>query len=166
MPFLKKEAPLTDQTEANIMLIEKEELEKQKENLENEKIKINELKLQLEQREKEIQEKEKEISEQKENIEQQKKKIQEIENSRKEKQKLIDNMARRFAAMPPQNVIEIIQGWQNSDIVDVFMRMEEIAEEEGTQSIVPFLLTLLPSERSSIITSLMLDQGMREKIFQ
>ncbi|MCS7205632.1 MAG: hypothetical protein NZ853_08035 [Leptospiraceae bacterium] len=166
IPFLKKEPPPVDQTQANFLLIEKEQLEKEKEILQEEKVKLEELKLQLEEKQKSLTEKEKELESEKENIEKQKQKLQEIENARKEKNRLIENMARRLNAMPPQAVIDMIQGWNNLDIVEVFLRMEELAEEEGTPSIVPFLLSQLPPERASIISSLMLNESIREKIFE
>ncbi|MFN3603215.1 MAG: periplasmic-type flagellar collar protein FlbB [Leptonema sp. (in: bacteria)] len=166
IPFLEKEPPKIDTTKGNELLIAKDKLEKEKELLEEEKIKINELKAELDKKKQELESKEKEIIEQQTNIEEQKKSLQEKENARKEKNKMIEDMARRLNAMPPQNVIEIIQGWKNIDIVDVFLKMEQLAEEEGTPSIVPFLLSQLPAERASIITSLMLDEGIREDIFK
>lgn len=165
LPFLKKEVPKVDQTQANVLLMEKERLEKEKEILESEKTTIQELKLKLEEQEKKLKEQEQSLQTEKDNIEKQKQKLQEIENNRREKNKMIEDMARRLNAMPPQNVIEIIQGWKNMDIVDVFLKMEQIAEEEGTQSIVPFLLSQLPPERASIITSLMLDDAIKKNIF-
>ncbi len=166
LPFLKKEIPKVDQTQANELLLEKEKLEKEKEILQEEKINIHELKAKLEEQEKIIKEKEKELEQEKQNIEKQKQKIQEIENSRKQRKKMIEDMAKRLNAMPPQDVIEIIQGWNNMDIVDVFLKMEELAEEEGNPSIVPYLLSQLPPERASVITSLMMDEGLKENIFQ
>ncbi len=165
LPFLKKEVPKVDQTQANVLLMEKERLEKEKELLESEKTTIQELKLKLEEQEKKLKEQEQSLQVEKDNIEKQKQKLQEIENNRREKNKMIEDMARRLNAMPPQSVIEIIQGWNNMDIVDVFLKMEQIAEEEGTPSIVPFLLSQLPAERASIITSLMLDDAIKKNIF-
>ncbi|GIX40507.1 MAG: flagellar protein FlbB [Leptospiraceae bacterium] len=166
LPFMEKEPPKVDQTQANALLLEKEKLEKEKQIIEEEKIKINELKLKIDEQQKALQEKEKELQEEKQNIEKQKQKLQEIENARKERNKMIEDMAKRLNAMPPEDVIAIIQGWKNIDIVDVFLKMEELAEEEGSQSIVPYLLSQLPPERASVITSLMLDEGIRENIFQ
>lgn len=166
LPFIEEEIPKIDTLKGNELLIEKDKLEKEREILEEEKIKINELKSKLDLKQKELEAKEKEVNDQKQNIEEQKKKIIEKENARKERNKMIEEMAKRLNAMPPQNVIEIIQGWKNIDIVDVFLKMEQIAEEEGTQSIVPYLLSLLPPERSSVITSLMLDEGIKEDIFK
>ncbi len=166
VPFLEKEIPNIDIAKGNELLLEKDKIQKEKNILEEEKLKINELKAELDKKKQELQAKEKELLEQKNNLEEQKKKITEKENARKEKNKMIEDMARRLNAMPPQNVIEIIQGWKNIDIVDVFLKMEQIAEEEGTPSIVPFLLSQLPSERASVITSLMLDEGIKEDIFK
>jgi flagellar protein FlbB len=166
LPFLEKEPPVVDQTQANQLLLEKERLEKEKEILEEEKLKVNELKLKLDEQQKNLQDKEKELQEQNANLEKQKQKLQEVENARRERNKMIEDMARRLNAMPPANVIEIIQGWKNIDIVDVFLKMEQIAEEEGTPSIVPYLISQLPPERASVITSLMLDEGIRENIFK
>jgi flagellar protein FlbB len=166
LPFLEKEPLVVDQTQANQLLLEKERLEKEKEILEEEKLKVNELKLKLDEHQKNLQDKEKELQEQNANLEKQKQKLQEVENARKERNKMIEDMARRLNAMPPTNVIEIIQGWKNIDIVDVFLKMEQIAEEEGTPSIVPYLISQLPQERASVITSLMLDEGIRENIFK
>jgi flagellar protein FlbB len=166
LPFIEKEPPKVDQTQANVLLLEKEKLEKEKQIIEEEKVKINELKLKIEEQQKAIEQKEKELNEEKESIEKQKLKIQEVENARKQRNKMIEDMAKRLNAMPPQAVIEIIQGWKNIDIVDVFLKMEQIAEEEGTNSIVPYLLSQLPPERASVITSLMMDEGIQKNLFQ
>lgn len=166
IPFLAKEPPKIDIAKGNELLLEKDRLEKEKTILDQEKLKINELKVELDKKKEELEKKEKEILEQKTTLEEQKKKIIEKENARKERNKMLEDMAKRLNAMPPQNVIEIIQGWKNIDIVDVFLKMEQLSEEEGTPSIIPFLLSQLPPERASVITSLMMDEGIKEDVFK
>ena len=75
-------------------------------------------------------------------------------DSKKEYQnrkKNINDMARRLEAMPPQDSVEIITNWSNSDVLPVFLQMERNAQLEGADSIVPYLLTLLPRERSALL---------------
>ena len=85
------------------------------------------------------------------------KQLERESEARQTRDEKIQQMAERIGAMPPDDAVAILRGWSNVDMVDVFVQMERNAEEAGEQSIVPFLITKLPRERASLITTLMMD---------
>jgi flagellar protein FlbB len=65
------------------------------------------------------------------------------------KEKNIEQYARYLNGMPPQNAVDIIAAMDDQAAIDVLRMTENIAQKEGTNSIVSYWLSLLPPERAA-----------------
>jgi len=65
------------------------------------------------------------------------------------KNRNIEQNARHLNNMPPQNAVNIIAALDDQDAIDVLRKTEEIAQAEGTSSIVPFWLSLMEPARAA-----------------
>ncbi|MDR2028327.1 MAG: flagellar protein FlbB [Treponema sp.] len=61
----------------------------------------------------------------------------------------VEQNARYLTGMPPERAVGIIAAMNDQDAIDVFRKTEEIAQAEGTTSIVSYWLSLLPPERAA-----------------
>ncbi|GHV34325.1 flagellar protein FlbB [Spirochaetia bacterium] len=61
----------------------------------------------------------------------------------------VEQIARYLNGMPPASAVEIINRMNDQDAIDVLRKTEEIAQAEGTASIVSFWLSLMPPERAA-----------------
>jgi flagellar protein FlbB len=61
----------------------------------------------------------------------------------------VEQNARYLTGMPPERAVGIIAAMSDQDAIDVFRKTEEIAQAEGTTSIVSYWLSLLPPERAA-----------------
>ncbi|MCB1315385.1 MAG: DUF4200 domain-containing protein [Leptospiraceae bacterium] len=157
IPFLEEESAIVATDDDNPTELEWEKIRKEREKIEEERIaleehraEIEELKANLDAREQELTQREKGLEEERERFEASK-----VEYA--DRERMIQNMADRITNMPPEDAVAIAGGWSNADLVDVFRQMEADAAEAGTQSIVPYLLTLMPRDRAAVITTLMMD---------
>ena len=82
--------------------------------------------------------------------------LEEMENSLRaqsldaeNKDRNIEQNARHLTSMPPQNAVGIINALDDQDAIDVLRKTEEIAQSEGTASIVPFWLSLMEPARAA-----------------
>ncbi len=158
IPWLKKDPPRVADSADNPTLIELERLKKERERLKDKETKLSERELALKTREAELTKREEKLQEGHRGLQQEIKKVQQQQAANLKRRNLIRDQAVRFGNMAPQDAVRIMAGLSNSDLVDVLREMERSAAEQGRQSIVPFLLTLLqPPERSQIISALMLD---------
>ena len=57
--------------------------------------------------------------------------------------------------MQPANAVEIINRMNDQDAIDVLRKTEEIAQTEGTASIVYYWLSLMPPDRAAELQSKM-----------
>lgn len=161
IPFLKEEPPIVAVDHDSPTELEKERLKKEEERLAEQELKLKELELDLESRTQDLETKQKEIEELKKSLDSERARLEEAKAEDAERDTMISDMANRLGAMPPDDAVAIVDGWSNTDLVDVFLEMERKAQDEGRQSIVPFLITKLPRDRAAIITSLMMDEEAR-----
>jgi flagellar protein FlbB len=61
----------------------------------------------------------------------------------------VEQNARYLTGMPPERAVGIIAAMNDQDAIDVFRKTEEIAQAEGTTSIVSYWLSFLPPERAA-----------------
>jgi flagellar protein FlbB len=111
------------------------ELEKQEQELSSRQGEIEQMAQELEERQKSLEEREKSFNAL----------VKEAEN----KSKNVEQNARYLTGMPPQNAVEIIGKMDDQDAIDVFRKTEEIAQAEGTASIVSYWISLLPPDRAA-----------------
>jgi flagellar protein FlbB len=65
------------------------------------------------------------------------------------KDRNVEQNARYLTGMPPQNAVNIIAALDDQDAIDVIRKTEEIAQAEGTVSIVAFWFSLMEPGRAA-----------------
>ena len=65
------------------------------------------------------------------------------------KDRNVEQNARYLTGMPPQNAVGIIAALDDQDAIDVLRKTEEIAQAEGTTSIVAFWFSLMDPVRAA-----------------
>jgi flagellar protein FlbB len=65
------------------------------------------------------------------------------------KSRNVEQNARYLTGMPPQNAVNIINALDDQDAIDVLRKTEEIAQTEGTVSIVAFWFSLMDPVRAA-----------------
>jgi len=162
IPLLAHEPPRVDESEDSPTEIELERLKKEMDRLKDEEIRLQEQASRLDEDKGAMQKERERLEELRKGLEDEKKKIEEQRKAELERARTIREMASRITAMPPDDAVAIMAGWSNPDLVDVFLQMEKNADEAGSASIVPYLMTKLPRERAALITSLMMDEEARQ----
>lgn len=59
--------------------------------------------------------------------------------------------AKNLTGMPPENAVAILVAMEDQDVIDTLRKVEEIAQEEGTTSMVAYWLSLMPADRVATI---------------
>ncbi|MCB1168680.1 MAG: hypothetical protein KDK25_00015 [Leptospiraceae bacterium] len=157
LPFLASDPPRAPLSEDSQTLLDKEALEKQEEKLKEKELELQELEQKLKERQDGLKQEQQKLEEARSGLKEARAQLEREAEARETRKQKIQQMAERLGAMPPDDAVAIVRGWSNVDVVDVFVQMEKNAEEAGEQSIVPFLITKLPRERASLITTLMMD---------
>jgi len=70
----------------------------------------------------------------------------------------VEQNAIRMTNMPPVNAVAILSAMDDQDIIDVFLKTDELAEAGGTMSIVPFWLSLMEPQRAADLNRKMLSR--------
>jgi flagellar protein FlbB len=76
-------------------------------------------------------------------LEDQEKSFNAIRQEADDKDRNVEQNARYLTGMPPERAVGIITAMDDQDAIDVFRKTEEIAQAEGTQSIVSYWLSLM-----------------------
>jgi flagellar protein FlbB len=112
--------------------------------------------LDMDQRDEEIAAKAGEIEQKAEELEQRQQALDEQEKSINAElenadimNRNIEGVAQRLTNMPPASAAAIIANMNDQQAIDVLRKTEEIAQRDGTSSIVPFWLTLLEPQRAA-----------------
>jgi len=89
-------------------------------------------------------------------VEERQKALDEQENSLRaqvrdaeDKNRNVEQNSRYLTGMPPQNAVGIIAALDDQDAIDVIRKTEEIAQAEGTASIVAFWFSLMDPVRAA-----------------
>ncbi|MDR1390281.1 MAG: flagellar protein FlbB [Treponema sp.] len=61
----------------------------------------------------------------------------------------VEGIAQQLNGMPPERAVAIIAAMNDQQAIDVLRKTEEIAQRDGTASIVPYWISLLPPERAA-----------------
>ncbi|MDR1306014.1 MAG: flagellar protein FlbB [Treponema sp.] len=112
--------------------------------------------MELDAREQELQNRYGEIEQMAQELEERQKALDERENSfnaitreAENKERSVEQNARYLTGMPPRQAVGILTAMDDQDAIDVFRKTEEIAQAEGTTSIVSYWLSLMPPERAA-----------------
>jgi len=97
-----------------------------------------------------------EIEQMAQELEERQKALDERENSLRaqaadaeNKDRNVEQNARYLTGMPPQNAVGIITALDDQDAIDVLRKTEEIAQAEGTASVVAYWFSLMEPERAA-----------------
>ena len=160
LPGLSEEAPLVGKDLDTPTELEWQELKKEREKLEERELKFTEELKQLKEEQETLSGREGNLKHKIAGFNKEQERFKKLQEAYQDRKKNVKAMAERLQAMPPNEIIEIIENWTNRDLIQVFLEMEKNAQEAGETSIVPYLLTLLPKERSALLTTLMLDENV------
>ena len=111
------------------------EMDTRKRDLDSEQGKIEQMAQELEERQKALDDRENSLRAQ----------VQDAEN----KDRNVEQIARYLTGMQPQNAVNIIAGYEDQDAIDVIRKTEEIAQAEGTTSIVSFWFMLMDPAKAA-----------------
>jgi flagellar protein FlbB len=121
----------------------------------------------LAKRDQDMKQKENEFAQKVAELESRQKSLDEQEKSFNEKQKALDNRkvnvdqnAKYLTGMPPEKAVEILKAMDDQDIIDTLRTVEDQAKAAGTQSIVPYWLSLMPPDRAATIQRKMSDKPL------
>ncbi len=144
------------------LLLDRERLAKDREAVEQ-------IRAELDKRERELKGLEERSAEIREQLAEKEKAIQEREKSFNERLAAFENRrvnldqnARYLVGMPPEKAVAMLLAMTNdTDVIDILRTAEEIARQEGEDSIVSYWLSLMPPERSSAIVRKMGRPGVQ-----
>jgi flagellar protein FlbB len=68
------------------------------------------------------------------------------------KDRNVEQNARNMVNMPPERAVGILVAMDDQDVIDILRKTEELAQADGSNSIVPYWLSLFPPERAAEIT--------------
>lgn len=111
------------------------ELEKQEQEMQGRHGEIQQMAQELEERQKALDEREKSFNE--------------IVQSAETKGRNVEQYSRYLSGMPPQNAVGIMAQMEDQNVIDVLRKTEEIAQAEGTASIVSYWLSLMEPGRAA-----------------
>jgi flagellar protein FlbB len=67
------------------------------------------------------------------------------------KERNVEQNARQLTGMPPDRAVAIIVAMDDQDAIDVLRMTDEIARREGSNSLVPYWMSLMPPERVAVL---------------
>jgi flagellar protein FlbB len=112
--------------------------------------------LDLETQKAEIEAKNGEIEQMAADLADRQKALEDLENSinagaldAENRERNVERIAQDLNGMQPERAVAIIAAMNDQQAIDVLRKTEEIAQRDGTASIVPYWLSLLPPERAA-----------------
>jgi len=75
-----------------------------------------------------------------------------------DRQANITAIANNLNGMPPQNAVNILVAMDDQLVIDVLRRVDELAVQARTTSLTSYWLSLMPSERASVISRKMAEK--------
>jgi len=74
------------------------------------------------------------------------------------KDRTVERNAINLTSMPPQRAVGILAAMDDQDVIDVLRKTDELAQASGSQSIVPYWLSLMDSQRAAEISRKMVSR--------
>ena len=74
------------------------------------------------------------------------------------KDRTVERNAINLTSMPPQRAVGILAAMDDQDVIDVLRKTDQLAEASGSQSIVPYWLSLMESQRAAEISRKMVSR--------
>jgi flagellar protein FlbB len=120
------------------------ELEKQEQDIQSRMGQIEQMAEELEERQKALDEREKSFNA--------------LLSDAEIKDRPVERNAINLTSMPPQRAVGILSAMDDQDIIDVLRKTDELAQAGGGQSIVPYWLSLMDSQRAAEISRKMVSR--------
>ena len=156
-PALAKKPSLVNWDKESPTEVEKLEYKKAREKLDEEIAEIERIRQSLDEEKEKLQGENEKLNEMKKSIQEKEKNMAKSKKDSESRENKIKVLANKIANMPPQKAKELLVNWPDQDIIDVFKQMDKDAEEEGTNTITTYLLTLFDEKRRAVITNKWLD---------
>jgi flagellar protein FlbB len=74
------------------------------------------------------------------------------------KDRTVERNAINLTSMPPQRAVGILAAMDDQDVIDVLRKTDQLAQAGGSQSIVPYWLSLMESQRAAEISRKMVSR--------
>ncbi|TGK09859.1 flagellar protein FlbB [Leptospira fletcheri] len=152
-PFLRKEPGLVNADSESPSELEKLEFRKEMERLAKDRDEILQKEDDIRKEREKLDAELEKISELKRGLTAKENELKSAESEKNSRNKLVKVLAEKVANMPPDNAVQMLTNWPDKDIIDVFIQMDQDAEQDGRQTITTYLLTLFPAERRAAITN-------------
>ncbi len=136
-----------DLVDDDAFLLEKLRLQKQQEALEQEKTDIEIRENQVIAREKNLIIREENIEKLEKAIEEREKSLNQISKQFENKSTMLRYNVQALINMPPDNAASILSSYDDETLIDTLAVADEIAQENNTNSLVPYWLSLLDAQR-------------------
>jgi flagellar protein FlbB len=91
------------------------------------------------------------LDERQDALEEQQKSINDAKLSADHEERNVEGIAQQLTNMPPERAVAIIAQMNAQQAIDVLRKTDELAQQGGTSSIVPYWMSLLPPERAAEI---------------
>jgi flagellar protein FlbB len=72
-----------------------------------------------------------------------------LSNEAESKDRILEESARNYVNMPPQNAVAILEQMDDQDAINIMRKVEEMAQRDGTASIVSFWISLMKPEKAA-----------------
>jgi flagellar protein FlbB len=74
------------------------------------------------------------------------------------KDRTVERNAINLTNMPPQRAVGILAAMDDQDVIDVFRKTDQLAQANGSSSIVPYWLSLMDSQRAAELSRKMVSR--------
>jgi len=150
IPFLPGEGRSQPKTEPDeIHNLDTERLIIRLEALELRNLEIDALQRDIDNRYGEIEQMAQELKERQKALDEQENSLRAQAQDAENKGRNVEQLARYMTGMPPQNAVNILAGLDDQNVIDILRKTEEIAQAEGTTSIVAFWFSLMDPVRAA-----------------
>ena len=134
---------------ADPLLLERERLQRETEALELTREDLGRRELAVAQREAEIEQITAELEATRTSLENQEKSLNDRLTAFDDRRVNLEQNSRYLVGMPPSNAVEIMLQMEDPDIIELLQVTEDIAQREGSASLVSFWLSQMPAERAA-----------------
>ena len=142
------EQPTVEQL-ADPLLLERERLQSETEALDLIREDLERRELAVAQREAEIEQITVELEATRTSLENQEKSLNDRLTAFDDRRVNLEQNSRYLVGMPPSNAVEIMLQMEDPDIIELLQVTEDIAQREGSASLVSFWLSQMPAERAA-----------------
>ena len=142
------EQPTVEQL-ADPLLLERERLQSETEALDLIREDLERRELAVAQREAEIEQITAELEATRTSLEDQEKSLNDRLTAFDDRRVNLEQNSRYLVGMPPSNAVEIMLQMEDPDIIELLQVTEDIAQREGSASLVSFWLSQMPAERAA-----------------